>query len=97
MLERINKRLIVALRLVVALRLLAHLLLKVLALDERVVQLGVGVADFPRRDERLEALAETLAGAVVLGEGGHDLRVADDERRRDALRLDELADELQQD
>jgi hypothetical protein len=31
---------------------------------------------------------------VVLRKRGHDLRVANDERGVDALRLDELADEL---
>lgn len=92
---RTHESLVIPLRLVVPCGLLPHLLLKVLLLNERIVQLGVGVAELARRDKALEPFAQSRHRAVTLGERGHDLRVADDEGRGDALVLDELADELE--
>jgi hypothetical protein len=82
------------LSLLVSLSLLLHLFLEVGLLDERVVQLGVGVAHFSGSDESFESFAESGDRSVVLGERGHDLRVTDNEGGRDALVFDELSDEL---
>ena len=57
-LERIDERLVDILRLVVALLLLPHLLLEPQPLLERIVQLGVGVAELLPAHEALEPLAE---------------------------------------
>lgn len=93
--SRINESLIVTLCLVISKILLPHLLLEVGLLDEGIVQLGVGVAELASGDETLETFTQSLARAVTLGERRHDLRVADDEGRRDALVLNELPNELQ--
>lgn len=81
-------------RLIVTLGLLASLLLEAQALVEGVVQLGVGIGNLLLADEHLEALAQTLLIAVVLGERAHHLRMVEDEGRVDAGRLDELARQL---
>jgi hypothetical protein len=73
---RINERLIDALSLLVTLILLPDLLLESLALVKGVVELGVGVADLLGGDKGFESLAEARTGSVALGEGGHDLGVA---------------------
>ncbi|GKT46492.1 uncharacterized protein ColSpa_06674 [Colletotrichum spaethianum] len=80
--------------LVVTLILLACLFLKAQSLVEGVVQLGVGVDNLLLAHEGLESLAQTGDLTVVLGEGAHDLRVAEDEGGVDTLLLDVLADEL---
>ena len=92
--SRVHEGLVDTLSLVVSLVLLPCLLLEPLSLVERIVQLGVSVADLLGSDESLEPLAKTRSGSMTLGQGRHDLRVSDDERRVDALVLDELADEL---
>lgn len=62
--------------LVITLRLLVRLLLESQTLVKGVVQLCVCVADLLLADECLETLAETGNIAVVLGEGAHNLWVA---------------------
>jgi hypothetical protein len=92
--SRVHEGLVDTLSLVVSLVLLPCLLLEPLSLVERIVQLGVGVADLLGSDESLEPFAKTRSGSMTLGQRRHDLRVSDDERGVDALVLDELADEL---
>ena len=69
-------------RLVVALLLLPGLLLETKALLERVVELRIGVAEFLATHETFEALTEARTRAMPLGEGGHDLRMANWENWR---------------
>jgi hypothetical protein len=70
------------------------LLLEPRALLERIVQLGVGIAELLPTHEPFEALAQPRARAVPLGEGGHDLWVSDYEGGGDAEGFNELADKL---
>jgi len=63
-------------------------------LYDGIVQLGVGVADLATSNEELETLSERGSAAVVLGERRHDLGVISDEGGRDALGLNEVANEL---
>ena len=94
MLECIDKDLIDTLSLVVTSILLPGLLLESLPLVKWIVQLGVGVANLLGGNKDFETLAETIDVSVSLGQGTHDLWVTDDEGGVDALRLDELADQL---
>ena len=61
-------------RLVVPTGLVLGLLLEPGALYCRVVQLGVGVADFLLHDKQLESLGDARLAAVPLGQGGHHLQ-----------------------
>ena len=54
-----------------------------LLLGERIVELGVGVADLLGSDGSLESLAESRTRSVSLGKGGHDLGVTDWRTRRE--------------
>ncbi len=60
------------------------LFLKSLPLDDRVVQLGVGVAQLLGQAEHLKAFSDAGLGAMPLGQGAHDLGVVDDEGGVDA-------------
>lgn len=84
--SRVDEGLVDALGLLVSLVLLPRLLLESLPLVERIVQLGVRVADLLGGDERLESLAESGSRSVSLGERGHHLRVADYERANRLVR-----------
>mmetsp|Transcript_8923 Transcript_8923/g.24044 ORF Transcript_8923/g.24044 Transcript_8923/m.24044 type:complete len:656 (-) Transcript_8923:29-1996(-) len=72
----------------------ARLLLKQLALPDRVIQLRIRVGDLLGVDEQLEPLRHARQVAVPLGQRRHDLRVVADEGGVDALRLEELAHKL---
>jgi len=91
-LEGINEDLVVEHALVVSFLLLLDLLKEELFLDEGVIELGVGVAELVVLDEEFEPLSESGFGAVVLGQGRHELRVLDDEGGVEALGLKEPAD-----
>jgi len=92
--SKTHESFIITLSLLISLRLLFHLILKVCLLNERIVQLGVSVANFFRSDEGFESFAESRDRSVVLRERRHDLWVTDDEGGRDTLVLDEFSDEL---
>ena len=55
----------------------AYLLLKPVALIKGIVQLRIGIAKFFPAHEPFEALAKPRPGPMVLGQGRHDLRMAD--------------------
>ncbi len=60
------------------------LFLKSLPLDDRVVQLSVGVAQLLGQAEHLKTFGHTRLGTMPLGQGAHDLGVVDDEGWVDA-------------
>ena len=93
--SRVNIRLVDSLCLIVPLFLLSHLLLEPQTLFKGVVQLGVSVAELLSAHEALEPFAQARTRTMPLGERGHDLRMADDERRGDAEGFDELSDKLE--
>ncbi len=67
------------------------LLLKTLSLDERIIQLGVRVADFFLHDKELETLSETRFRTMSLCQGRHYLRMITNESRIDALFFQKVA------
>ncbi len=60
------------------------LFLKSLPLDDRVVQLSVGVAQLLGQAEHLKAFGDAGLGAMPFGQGAHDFGVVDDEGGVDA-------------
>ena len=80
-------------RFVVALFREAQLLLEAFELVDRVVQLGVGVAELLAVDEEFEALGQIGVFAVTLAEGRHFDGVVGHERRLDELLLAVLAED----
>jgi len=86
-LEGIHEDLVVEHALVVSFLLLLDLLEEELFLDEGVIEFGVGVAELVVLDEEFEPFGESGFGAVVLGQGRHELRVLDDEGGVEALVL----------
>src|SRR4051812_9036275 len=64
------------------------------ALDNGVIQLRVRVANLATRNEHLEALRQPRRSAMILGQWRHDLRVIGDKGGGDAVRLNEVANEL---
>lgn len=94
MLECVDKDFIDTLSLIITSILLPSLLLESLPLVEWIVQLGVGIANLLGGNKDFKTLTETIDVPVSLGQGTHDLWMTDDERWVDALRLDELTNEL---
>lgn len=78
------------------LRLGVCLLLKELALANRVVELRIRVAHFSRVDKHLKALRHAVLAAVPLGEGRHYLGVVADEAGVDELIFQVVAHQLVQ-
>lgn len=79
---------------VVTSRLGLHLFFETLALDDGVVEFGVGVTDFLLENEEFETFSQARHVTVVLGERRHDFGVVHDEGRAVALDFDEFTDEL---
>jgi hypothetical protein len=95
-LKRRAEHFIDQLRLIVTSILVLGLLRETSALDVRIVQLGVRIANLSGIHKHLEALGQARDVSVILRQRGHDLRMIDDERRIDAGDLDELSDQLVQ-
>lgn len=93
-LESLAEDVINELSLVISSSLGGSLLLEERTLDVGVVQLSVSIAELASSAEKLETLGEMRGVTMPLGEGRHDLRVIHDEGGGDALRLNELTDEL---
>jgi hypothetical protein len=63
-------------------------------LDERVIELSVGIYELFSVDKELKSLSQTFFGSMVLGKRTHDLRMVNKEGRGVTLDLKVLSDEF---